>query len=60
LIIFEIDLVPYQYHIGKALKSSRYYVAISVGGYTVIMGLLAILGTLAQVGAHPKEIENSP
>jgi hypothetical protein len=24
------------------------------------MGLLAILGTLAQVGAHPKEMENPP
>jgi hypothetical protein len=54
LITFQIDLVPYQYHIGKALKSSRYYVAISVKSYTIVMGLLAILGTLAQVGTHPQ------
>jgi hypothetical protein len=58
LISFQIDLVPYQYHIGKASKSLRYYVAISAGSYTVVMGLLAILGTLAQVGAHPKDMEN--
>jgi hypothetical protein len=60
LIRFQIDLVPYQYHVGKALKSSRYYVAISVRSYTIVMGLLAIHGTLGQVGAHPKEMENSP
>jgi hypothetical protein len=60
LIIFQIDLVPYQYHIGKTSKSSRYFVVISTGSYTIVMGLLAILGTLAQVGAHPKEMENPP
>jgi hypothetical protein len=60
LISFQIDLVPYQYHIGKTSKSSRYFVVISVGSYTIVMGLLAILGTLAQVGAHPKEMENPP
>jgi hypothetical protein len=60
LIIFQIDLVSYQYHVGKASKLSRYYVTISAGSYTVVMGLLAILGTLAQVGAHSKEMENPP
>jgi hypothetical protein len=60
LISFQIDLVQYQYHVGKVSKSSRYYVAISAGSYTVIMGLLVILRTLAQVGAHPKEMENPP
>jgi hypothetical protein len=60
LIIFQIDLVSYQYHVGKASKSSRYYIAISAGRYTVVMGLLAILGTLAKVEAHPKEMENPP
>jgi hypothetical protein len=60
LISFQIDLVPYQYHVGKISKSSRYYIAISVGSYTVVMGLLATLGTLAQVGEHPKEMENPP
>jgi hypothetical protein len=60
LIIFQIDLVSYQYHIGKASKSSRYHVAISVVSYTVAIGLVAIFGTLAQVGAHPKEMENPP
>jgi hypothetical protein len=60
LIRFQIDLVLYQYHISKTSKSSRYYVTISARSYTVVMGLLAILGTLAQVRAHPKEMENSP
>jgi hypothetical protein len=58
LIRFQIDLVPYQHHVGKASKSSRYYIAISAGSYTVVMGLLAIRGTLAQVRAHSKEMEN--
>ena len=60
LISFQIDLVPHQYHVGKASKSSRYSVAIYVGSYIVIISLLFILGTLAQVEARPKEIENSP
>jgi hypothetical protein len=60
LISFQIDLVPYQYHIGKTSKLLRYYVAISAGSYTIVMGLLAILGTLAQVGTHPKEMDNPP
>jgi hypothetical protein len=60
LISFQIDLVSSQYHVGKTSKPSRYSVAVSVGGYTVIMGLLFILGTLVQVGAHPKDLENPP
>ena len=53
-----MDLVSSQYHIGKATKSSRHVVAIYVESYVVIMGLLFNLGTLAQVGARPKEMEN--
>jgi len=60
LIRFQIDLVSSQYHISKASKPSRYSVAVSAGSYTVVMGLLFILGTLAQVGAHPKDLENPP
>jgi len=60
LISFQIDLVPSQYHIGKASKSPIYSVAVSAGSYTIVMGLLFILGTLAQVGAHPKDLENPP
>jgi hypothetical protein len=60
LISFQIDLVSSQYHVGKASKQSRYSVIISIRSYTVIMGLLFILGTLAQVGAHPKDLENPP
>jgi hypothetical protein len=55
---FQIDLVSSQYHISKASKSSRYSVAISTRSYTVVMGLLFIFGTLVQVGAHPKDLEN--
>jgi hypothetical protein len=44
---FQIDLVPPQYHVGKASKSLRYSVA---------MGLLFTLETQAQVGAHPQEV----
>jgi hypothetical protein len=58
LIRFQIDLISSQYHIGKSSKSSRYSVTISVGRYTVIIGLLFILGTLAQVETHPKNLEN--
>jgi hypothetical protein len=60
LISFQIDLVPSQYHIGKKSKSSRYCVTISARSHIVVMGLLFILRTLAQVGAHPKKIENPP
>jgi hypothetical protein len=59
LISFQIDLVPSQYHIGKASKSPIYSVAISGKSYTVVMGLLDILGTQAQVGACPKKMENT-
>jgi hypothetical protein len=54
-----MDLISPQYHIIKASKSSR-HVTIFVGCYEVIVGLIFTLGTLAQVGAHPKEIENTP
>jgi hypothetical protein len=60
LIIFQIDMISYQYHVVKTSKSLRYHVVISTVSYTIAMGLLAILGTLAQVGAHPKEMENPP
>jgi hypothetical protein len=60
LISFQIDLVSSQYHIEKASKLSRYYVTISARSYTVVMGLFFILGTLAQVGARPKDLENPP
>jgi hypothetical protein len=59
LIRFQIDLVPSQYHVGKASKSPIYYVAISGKSYTVVMGLLDILGTQAQVGARPKKMDNT-
>jgi hypothetical protein len=59
LISFQIDLVPSQYHVGKASKSPIYSVAIFGESYTVVIGLLNILGTQAQVGACPKKIENS-
>jgi hypothetical protein len=60
LISFQIDLVSSQYHIEKASKPSRYSVAVSAGSYTVVMGLFFILGTLGQVGARPKDLENPP
>jgi hypothetical protein len=56
---FQIDLVPSQYHIDKASKSLIYFIAISGESYTVVMGLLGILGTQAQVGACPKKMENT-
>jgi hypothetical protein len=59
LIRFQIDLAPYQYHVGKASKSPIYSIAISGESYTVVMGLLDILGTQAQVGACPKKIKNT-
>jgi hypothetical protein len=59
LISFQIYLVPSQYHIGKASKLPIYYVAISGESYTVVMRLLDILGTQAQVGARPKKMENT-
>jgi hypothetical protein len=53
-------MVPPQYHVVKALKSLRYYVVVSARSYIIVMFLLFIIGTLTQVGACPKEIENSP
>jgi hypothetical protein len=55
LMDFQIDLVPPQYHIDKASKSSRHSAAISIGCYGVVAGLLFTLGTQAQVGACPQE-----
>jgi hypothetical protein len=60
LISFQIDLVPSQYHVGKASKSSRYYVDVSTGSYIVVIGLLFILGTLTQVETRSKEMKNPP
>jgi hypothetical protein len=59
MIIFQIDLVPPQYHIGKIFKSLRHSAAISVGCYGVVAGLLFTLRTEAQVGAHPKKMETT-
>ena len=42
---FQIDLGPSQYHVGKASKSPIDFVTISGESYTIIMGLLDILGT---------------
>jgi hypothetical protein len=58
LISFQIDLVSSQYHVSKASKPSRYSITVSIRSYTIVMGLLFILGTLAQVGAHPKDLKN--
>jgi hypothetical protein len=60
LISFQIDLVSPQYPISKASKSSRYSIIVFAGSYIVVMGLLFILGTLAQMGARHKEMENLP
>jgi hypothetical protein len=59
VISFQIDLVPSQYHVGKVSKSLIYSIAISGESYTVVMGLLDILETQAQVGARPKKMENT-
>jgi hypothetical protein len=57
---FQIDLVSSQYHISKTSKISRYSVVVSARSCTIVIGLLFILRTLAQVGAHPKDLENPP
>ena len=54
-----MHLISSQYHVGKASKSSRYVVAVSGGCYDIIAGMLFTLGTLAQVGEHPKDLERS-
>jgi hypothetical protein len=59
LKIFQIDLVTPQYHVGKTFKSSRQYVVVSAGSDVVVMGLIFTLGTPAQVGAWPKDMENT-
>ena len=60
LIRFQIDLVPSQYLVGKVFKSSRHSTIVSAGSYIVVMGLLFILGILAQIGATPKEMGDTP
>ena len=60
LIIFQIDLVPPQYHIDKVFKSSRHSAVVSAESCIVVMGLLFILGILAQVRARPKEVGDTP
>ena len=60
LISFQIDLVPSQCLIGMVFKSSRHSAIVSAGSYIVVMGLLFILGILAQVGAPPKEVGDTP
>jgi hypothetical protein len=59
LISFQIDLVPSQYHVDKVSKSPIYSIVISGKSYTVVMGLLDILGIQAQVGACPKKMKNT-
>ena len=59
LIIFQIYLVPSQYHISKASKSSLQVAAVSAESYVVVVGLIFTLGTLAQDGPHLKEMENT-
>ena len=59
LISFQIDLVPLQYHIVKVSKSSRLAVIVSARSYIVDMGLLFILGVLAQVRACSKDMGNT-
>jgi hypothetical protein len=56
-----MDIAPHQHHhVIKVFKSSRQIVVVSARYYDVTVGLLFILGTLAQVGACPKHMENSP
>ena len=59
MISFQINLASSQYHVGKASKSSRYVVVVSGGCYDIITGMLFTLGTLAQVGECPKDMERS-
>ena len=60
MIKFQIDLVPPQYLIGKVFKSSRHSAIVYAGSYIVVMGLLFIPGILAQVGAPPNEVGDTP
>jgi hypothetical protein len=59
LIGFQMDLILAQYHVVKASKSLSHSVAISGGCNDDIAGLLFTLGTLAQVGARYKKMENT-
>jgi hypothetical protein len=52
-------MVPPQYHVSKASKSSRHSTVVSVECYDIIAGLLFTLGTYAQVRARPKKMENT-
>ena len=59
LISSQVNFVPLQYHVDSVSKSSRLAVVVSARSYVIIMRLLFILGILAQVGAHPKEMKNT-
>jgi len=60
LISFQIDLVLPQYHTGKAPNNQDIIDVVSTRRNIVIVGIFFILGTLVQVGAHPKEMVNLP
>ena len=60
MISFQIDLIPPQYLVSKVFKSSRHSAIVSAGSYIIVMGLLFIFGILAQVGAPPKEVGDTP
>jgi hypothetical protein len=51
---------PTSINIDKAFKLLLYSIAISAESYFIIMDMFFILGTLTQVGAHPKEKEKPP
>jgi hypothetical protein len=55
-----MDIVPHQHHVIKVFKSPQQIVVFSARYYDDIMGLLFTLGTMTQVGARLKHMENSP
>jgi hypothetical protein len=55
-----MDLVWPQDHIDKASKSSWQVADVFGDSYVFVVGLIFTLGTLPQVGARPKEMENTP
>lgn len=59
-ILFQTDMISSQYHIVKASKLSRHDVDVSVKCCDVIAGLMFTLGNLVQIGAHPRDMENTP
>ena len=59
LISFQIDLVPSQYHVSKASKSSWQVASIYAESYVVVVGLIFTLRTLAQDGPRPNEMKNT-